>query len=322
MQYGFTIPGSGRLTEPENMSAISKKGEDLGYHLVVVPDHVIFPLQNDSVYPYDEHGVHPGTSAGACLEQLTVLAFLAGQTSKIRLGTSVMIVPHRNPIVTAKALATLDVLSNGRVNVGVGAGWLKEEFETLGLPPFEERGAVTDEYIMAFKELWTSDKPSFKGKYCQFDNISFLPKPVQKPHPPIWVGGESNRALRRAARMGDVWHPVNTNLSFPLGTPEQLEAAIGKLAVRTEREGRNPSEIKVAFRTQVNQNSSTGSSNGTRAPFSGSSDQIASDIRCYEDMGVSSLVVDFGGVASSGISDPNQVMQRMEEFATGVWPKV
>ena len=141
MQYGFTIPGSGRLTEPENMSAIAKRGEELGYHLLVVPDHVVFPNQSDSVYPYDEHGVHPGSGAGACLEQLTVLAFLAGQTRTIRLGTSVMIVPHRNPIVAAKALATLDVLSNGRVNVGVGTGWLREEFETLGLPPFDERGA-------------------------------------------------------------------------------------------------------------------------------------------------------------------------------------
>ena len=160
MQYGFTIPGSGRLTEPENMSAIAKKGGDLGYHLVVVPDHVVFPLENDSVYPYDEH---PGISAGACLEQLMVLAFLAGQTSAIRLGSSVMIVPHRNPIVAAKALATLDVLSNGRVNVGVGAGWLKEEFETLGLPPFEERGAVTDETSWPSKNCGPATNPAAKA---------------------------------------------------------------------------------------------------------------------------------------------------------------
>jgi probable F420-dependent oxidoreductase len=322
MRYGFTIPGSGRLTEPENMSAIAKRGEELGYHLLVVPDHVVFPRQNDSVYPYDEHGVHPGTGAGACLEQLTVLAFLAGQTRTIRLGTSVMIVPHRNPIVAAKALATLDVLSNGRVNVGVGAGWLREEFEALGLPPFDQRGEVTDEYIRAFKELWTSDEPSFQGKYCQFDNISFLPKPVQKPHPPIWVGGESNRALRRAARLGDVWHPLGTNPSFPLGTPQQLKAAIGRLAVLAEREGRDSGEIDVAFRVQGYQPSSNGGGSANREPFTGPLESIASDIRIYEDMGVSTLIVDFGGVASSGISDPVQVMQRMEEFATNVWPRV
>ncbi len=322
MQYGFTIPGSGRLTEPENMSAIAKRGEDLGYHLLVVPDHVIFPLSNDSVYPYEENGVHPGSGAGACLEQLTVLAFLAGQTRTIRLGTSVMIVPHRNPIVAAKALATLDVLSNGRVNVGVGAGWLREEFEALGLPPFDERGAVTDEYIRAFKELWTSDSPRFQGKYCQFENISFLPKPVQKPHPPIWVGGESNRAMRRAARMGNVWHPLGTNPAFPLATPEQLKAAIGKLAHRAERESRDPSEIQVAFRVQGYQLTSNGGNSGSRAPFTGSADLIASDIRRYEDLGVSSLVVDFGGVASSGISDPERVMERMQDFALLVWPKV
>ena len=152
-----------------------------------------------------------------------MLAFLAGQTSRIGLGTSVMIVPHRNPLVAAKSIATLDVLSGGRVILGVGVGWLREEFEVLDLPPFDERGAVTDEYLRAFIELWTSDNPSFHGKYVQFDDISFLPKPVQKPHPPIWIGGESRPAIRRAAQLGNGWHPLGVNSLSPLSTVEQLQ---------------------------------------------------------------------------------------------------
>ena len=326
MKYGFTIPGSGPLTEPQNMSAIARRGEELGYDFLVTPDHIVFPRRSSSVYPYNEQGVHPGFGAGACLDQLTVLAFLAGQTSRLRLGTSVMIVPHRNPVVAAKALATLDVLSNGRVIVGIGAGWLREEFEALGLFPFEERGAVTDEYIRAFIELWTSDDPLFEGKYCRFANISFLPKPVQKPHPPIWVGGESRPAMRRVARLGNGWHPLSSNLGFPLGRPEQLAGAIKRLASQTEKEGRDPGAIDIVFRIQsyplTQKGSAETSPAGERVPFSGDAGQVAADIRQYEEMGVTHLVVDFGGVASSALSDPAHVMHRMEEMATLVWPQV
>lgn len=140
MKYGFTIPGSGPLSAPESMRALVRRGEDLGFETVVCPDHIVFPKDISSPYPYNQQSVHPGTVGGACLDQLTVLAFIAGQTTKLRLGTSVMIVTYRNPTVAAKALATLDVLSNGRVTLGVGAGWLKEEFEALDLPAFEERG--------------------------------------------------------------------------------------------------------------------------------------------------------------------------------------
>lgn len=328
MKYGFTLPGSGPLTGPENMSAIARRGEELGYDFLMVPDHIVFPRQDESVYPYNEQGVHPGVSAGACLEQLTVLAFLAGQTKRIRLGSSVMIVPHRSPVVTAKALATLDVLSNGRVIVGVGTGWLREEFEILGLPPFEERGAVTDEYIRAFKELWTSDNPTFEGKYCRFSEVSFLPKPVQKPHPPIWVGGESHAAMRRAARMGNGWHPLGANVRFPLGRPEQLAEGIKRLAALAEREGRNPEEIDIAYRVHgngltKNANSPAATSpSGDRAPFTGSAEQIAGDIQQYEQMGVNHLALDFGGVASSRQGDAARVMQHLEDLATLVWPLV
>ena len=262
-------------------------------------------------------GEFPGSPSGESMEQLTLLAFLAGQTSRIRLVTSVIIVPHRNPLVAAKALATLDVLSGGRLVVGVGVGWMREEFEALNLPPFEERGAVTDEYIRAFKELWTSDDPHFEGKYVSFDDISFLPKPVQRPHPPIWVGGESRPALRRTAELADGWYPLGSNPTFPMGTPEQLAAGLERLASYARRFGRDPSEIETIYRTHQFELSDTAAGDD-RLPFVGNAEQMASDIRAYQDMGVGSLVLDF----LRQTEDLDVMLGRMERFANEVWPLV
>jgi probable F420-dependent oxidoreductase len=315
--YGFTIPGSGPLTDPDAMAQIARRGEELGFDFLVCPDHIIFPRQVASPYPYNEEGVHPGTGPGECLDQLTMLAFLAAQTTRIRLGTSVMIVPHRNPLVAAKSIATLDVLSRGRVILGVGVGWLREEFEVLSLPPFDERGAVTDEYLRAYIELWTSDSPSFHGKYVEFNDISFLPKPVQKPHPPIWVGGESRPALRRTAELADGWYPLGSNPTFPMGTPKQLAAGMERLAAYCRRFDRDPAEIETIYRTHQFElrDSAAGED---RPSFMGDADQMAGDIRAYEEMGVGSLVLDF----LRQTEDLDVMLGRMERFAKDVWPLV
>ena len=136
------------------------------------------------------------------------LAVAAGATSRVRLGTTVLILPYRNAVVTAKMISSLDALSDGRVVFGIGAGWVAAESATLGVP-FAERGAMTDEYLAAMQELWTSPEPSFTGKYTQFGGLAFEPRPLQKPHPPIWVGGHSRAALRRTVQFGAAWHPIN-----------------------------------------------------------------------------------------------------------------
>ena len=324
MKYGFTLPGRGLLATPEHFQAIAQKGEELGYDALFTGDHILVPRDIASRYPYTEGGDFPGAASGEYMEQLTLLGFLAGVTSTVRLVTSVIIVPHRNPLIAAKALATLDVLSSGRLVVGVGVGWMREEFEALDLPPFEERGAVTDEYIRAYKELWTSDDPHFEGKYVSIDNIHFLPKPVQKPHPPIWVGGESRPALRRTAELADGWYPLGSNPTFPMGTPQQLAAGLERLATYARRFGRDPSEIETIYRThQFELTDSAAPSTGTgqageRLSFVGSAEQIADDIRQYEQMGVSSLVLDF----QRQTEDLDEMLERMERFASEVWPLV
>jgi len=317
MKYGFTLPGRGHLATPERLGIIARKGEEFGFDTLLTGDHILVPKNISSVYPYTEGGEFPGSGSGESMEQITLLSYIAGQTSKIRLVTSVLIVPHRNPLIAAKSLATLDLLSEGRLVVGVGVGWMREEFQALGLPPFEERGAVTDEYIRAFKVLWTEDDPHFEGKYISFDDISFLPKPVQKPHPPIWVGGESRPALRRTAELADGWYPLGSNPTFPMGTPEQLKAGLERLAGYAERFGRDPSTIETIYRTHQFELLKQ-AAGPDRLPFIGDADQIAGDIRQYQDMGVTSMVWDF----LRQTDDLDSMLGLMEDFSTQVWPKV
>jgi probable F420-dependent oxidoreductase len=317
MKYGFTLPGRGQLATPERLGIIARKGEEFGFDTLLTGDHILVPKNISSVYPYTEGGEFPGSGSGESMEQITLLSYIAGQTSKIRLVTSVLIVPHRNPLIAAKSLATLDLLSGGRLVVGVGVGWMREEFQALGLPPFEERGAVTDEYIRAFKVLWTEDDPHFQGKYISFDDISFLPKPVQKPHPPIWVGGESRPALRRTAELADGWYPLGSNPTFPMGTPEQLKAGMERLAGYAERFGRDPSTIETIYRTHQFELLKQ-AAGPDRLPFVGDADQIAGDIRQYQDMGVTSMIWDF----LRQTDDLDSMLGLMEDFSTQVWPKV
>ena len=320
MKYGFTVPGRGPLADPGSLITIARHAEELGFDSISMGDHIVVPKSIESTYPYTEGGEFPGSATGSSMEQITALSFLAGATSKIRLVTSVLIVPHRNPLVAAKALATLDVLSQGRLVVGIGVGWMREEFEALGIPSFEERGAVTDEYIAAFKELWTSDSPTFEGKYCGFSEITFLPKPVQQPHPPIWVGGESRRAIRRAARSCNAWYPIGSNPQFPMGEPEQLAEGMQRLANHARRAGRDPSEVEVVYRTHHYEvkPEGTAASGADRDLFTGTADQVAADIRQYEEMGVGYLVVDFARMSSN----LDGMLRNMEDTANRVLPRV
>ncbi len=284
MQIGFNAPTSGPLATAETLTQLAVEGEAMGFDYLTFSDHIVIPTDISARYPYSETGEFPQGARAGRHEQLTEVTFVAAKTSRIRLVTSVMVVPHRPAVLTAKMLATIDALSNGRLTVGVGAGWLKEEFEAIGAPPFAERGAVTDEYVQAFRELWTSKDPRFAGRHVKFEGILFEPKPTQRPHPPIWVGGESPPALRRTARLGDAWYPIGTNPAHPLDSLPRYQAGIARLRKLSAEAGHNPA---LAYRC---------SKHGTDLPpkagdnerrlFSGAPNEIARDLRDFKTIGV------------------------------------
>jgi probable F420-dependent oxidoreductase len=234
----------------------------------------------------------------------------------LRIVTSVMVVPHRPAVLTAKILATIDYLSKGRLTLGIGAGWCEEEFVAIGALPFAERGAVTDEFMMVCKELWTSDAPKFDGKYVKFKDVLFPPKPVQKSIP-IWIGGESGPAMRRTAKYGDAWYPIGTNPQFPMDTLDRFKAGAAKLRGMTEKAGRDPKAVGLVYRVSSNPEAQPkGTVDGQRKLFTGSAADFVGDIKALGDVGVTSF--DFGlfGPTLSATID------KMHQFRDDVVAKV
>ena len=292
--------------------AVAEAADRLGYGFLGANDHVVVPTDVVSRYPYTDAGNWPGAAVGECLDQLTTLAFVAGCTKRIRLLTSVMVVPHRHPILTAKMLASLDVLSNGRLIVGCGAGWMKEEIDLLG-PPFAERGRVTDEYIAAFKELWTAEAPRMDGQFARFSNVLFAPKPIQKPHPPIWIGGEGAIAMRRTVRLGDGWYPASNNPQNRLDTVARVAAAMQELDKTSEAAKRDPASIARAFVVlwPVSWTAEKGT-DGARRMMTGSSADMIADISALAAAGVRHLCLTFQ------VATLTETLERMERFASEV----
>ena len=316
MHFGFALPSRGPLAKPETLLKLAQAAERLRYSSVFVSDHVILPTAARSMYPYDPSGQFPGGSNQDYLEPLTVLGHLARATRKIRLGPSVLVIPYRNPVVTAKMLATLDVLSGGRLILGAGVGWLEEEFVALGAPPFKDRGRVTDEYLRVMRECWTKDQIRFEGKYYRVRDIAFLPKPVQKGGIPIWVGGHTDAALRRAGELGDGWHPIGLRPPALLN-PVEYADKVKQVQAWAQRAGRDPKAITLTFRVPMEVRPKRAKAPaGDRPMFQGMADQVIADIRQYQALGVTHFVFDFT------IPDQNHMLTTMERFADEVFAKV
>jgi probable F420-dependent oxidoreductase len=291
MQFGFNLPNSGALAEPEIMCRIAREGEALGYDYLTVTDHVTLPDMAEPGYPYSESGAFYSTDSAHRHEMLTLATYLAAITTRLRL---VLAVPHRPAVLAAKMLSTIDVLSGGRLTVGIGAGWLKAEFDAVVTTPFAERGAVTDEYVAAFKTLWTEKQPTIAGKYVQYDRLLLEPKPAQTPHPPIWVGGESGPSLRRAARLGDAWYPIGTNNAHLLDSLPRYRAGVARLRQLTAAAGRSPDAVALTYRVKrYGRDLPDRASDGERRLFSGSNADLISDIQVLQDLGVTAIDFDF-----------------------------
>jgi probable F420-dependent oxidoreductase len=227
---------------PEQAQAVARRAEALGFESVWVPEHVVFPPRFESRYPYAADGIPPITPESPLLDPLLLLTHVAAATSTIRLGTNIYLVPLRHPLLTARTAVTLDVLSGGRLTLGVGVGWLEGEFEAMGVD-FRTRGARCREYVRALRTLWTEPEPEFHGRYVSFGPVKFEPKPIQKPSIPILLGGETDAALARAAAVGDGWYGAGH-------TPETARTQVQKLRALLDQAGRAavPFEITASHK--------------------------------------------------------------------------
>jgi probable F420-dependent oxidoreductase len=237
VQIGLSLPFIGAGATPDAISALAVAAEELAYDSVWVGDHVVFPSGYESSYPYSAEWSGPPSDTPV-LDPIAVLSFVAGLTDRVRLGTSVILLPARNPVLQAKALASLDVLSSGRTIFGVGIGWLQEEYEALGVP-FERRGARADEYLDLITLLWRGEEVSFRGEFYCLPPCIVAPTPVQRPRPPIWIGGNSVAALRRVARSGDGWIAAFADVA-------QVRSLLEQLSNCLDEAGRRLADIAVA----------------------------------------------------------------------------
>lgn len=293
MRFGVVLP-IWQLTVAEAES-LALRAESLGLDGVFVPDHIL--AKPATTQHYGPHWPDP----------FSLLAYLAGRTQRIALGASVIVLPYRNALVAAKAAATVDQASRGRFIFGVGVGWDEAEFRDLGLP-FRERGRMSDDYIRAIKAAWASDVPEYEGRYLSFSGATFAPRPAQRPHPPIWVGGApgavSGAAVRRCAELGDAWHPLALSL-------DEVEKGLVTLRQMAERAGRRDGP-GLAPRNLLD---ITDAPKGAgRASFQGSAEEIASDVRRAQRLGADWMTFDLprAGVPS--------MMRAMERLAHEVKP--
>jgi probable F420-dependent oxidoreductase len=309
LAIGCTLPTSGRAADPAALRDGAQAAEALGFDSVWVSDHVVIPARIESTYPYSPDGTFRLGPTAPYFEPLAALTYLAGCTRRVRLGTHVLILPYRHPLLTAKTVATLDVLSGGRVDLGIGVGWMREEFEALGLDYYERRGAVTDEQLRILHLAWTEDLPSFEGEYYRFASLGAHPHPLQRPRPPIWVGGHTRAAIRRASRLGDGWLPLGGRPPAAL-PPEEIGAGIATLRATARAAGRDPATLGVCFSTGV---TLTDRRDGVR-PFHGPPETVAEDIRRYQEAGVDRFVFGFGA------APPAELEARLHRFAEQVRP--
>ncbi|HWC01155.1 MAG TPA: TIGR03619 family F420-dependent LLM class oxidoreductase [Methylomirabilota bacterium] len=316
VELGWSLPSRGPLARVDVLTRLARTADTLRYSVVTISDHVVLPTRSSAPYPYDNTGAFPGGSDQPYLEPIPLAAWLLAATRRLRVAISVLVVPYRNPVVTAKQLATIDTLSGGRLIVGAGVGWWPEEFEALAAPPYAQRGAVTDEYLRLMKALWTQDSPRFEGKYYRIGDVTMLPQPVQKPHPPIWIGGHTAPALRRTATLGDAWHPIG--LRGPAGlAPEELAEKLATIRTLARASGRDPASIRVAFRGPIDLWPSRGKPPaGPERLLAGPPAKLAADIRAYEAAGVDTLIFDFTR------PDQSAMVTLMQRVAREVRPRL
>ena len=288
MKWGVHLPHLGRDVSGERVASFARAVEAANVHSVWVSDHVCWPSEIESKYPYTADGSFPADSSIGWLEPISTLLFVAGCTERVRLGTTVLILPYRAPVVTAKQLATLDVVSGGRLILGAGVGWMREEAEVLGMP-WDARGARSDEQLDIFRRLFTEEEVAFDGRYYSFPAVRFEPKPVQQPVP-VWIGGASPAAFRRVARFGSGFHAAFQ----PRDVIREEWRAIRQA---TEETGRDPDALTLSVRLYLD----PAGAMDPELSIAGGTEQMAATVAALAEIGVQHVLLDpvaRGGVAA------------------------
>ena len=301
MKYGVILPNVGPLAHIESLVQIAQRAEDLGYDGAFLSDHIAIPTELRSAYPYRSDGRFPLTATDRILEPVTTLAYLAAVTTRLRLGFSVLVLPYRHPVLDAKMLGTLDVISNGRLIVGAGVGWMAEESSGLDAS-FDARGAVTDEHIAMLKTFWTEPTPEVRGVHYSVAGLGMAPLPVSQPHPPIWTGGTSPPALRRAANLADGWHGVRQS-------PDDVSRVTGRIGELRASRGAGMDGFTISLRAGLDVTDQPFDGAG-RTPLRGSTEQIAADLAEYAQAGLDYLVVE------PRAATPEQLIGQLERFTS------
>ncbi|MEZ4279187.1 MAG: TIGR03619 family F420-dependent LLM class oxidoreductase [Myxococcota bacterium] len=282
MELGIILPNSGAFADPGAILAVAEAGEAMDFAALWTADHLVLPIESATTYPYLRGAKIRLEPTHPFLEPLIALAGVATRTKRIGLGISVYLAALRHPIAVAKQVASLDRLSGGRVILGVGAGWIPEEYETLGIP-FGERGRVLDDHLAAMRTLWRDTKPRHAGPHYRFDNLGFEPKPV-RGDVPIWVGGNSPAARRRAARLGDGWHVIDVPMAA-------LEAGMAELARECRAAGRAPAAVPTSIRAQIALTEARVPEADRLVPLTGPVEEVLRDLRRYRALGVAHVAL-------------------------------
>ncbi len=312
VKFGFSLQGRGALAEREAITSLATRTDALGYDSIWVTDRLLIPTAAASVYPYSPTGILPIGPDEPWLEPLTAVTYLATITRRIMVGTSVLVIPYRNPVFTAKALATADYLSGGRIILGAGVGWFREEFVAAGVP-FEDRGARTVEYLRIMKEIWTKPRVVFDGRFAHVpESGGVRPHPVQRPHIPIWIGGHSDGALRRVVAVGDGWHPLGLRPPVRL-YPDEIATKVARLREMAAAAGRDPAGITISFKGPLRFGEAAG---GAHPPLAGSPQKIVDDLGAYAAAGVEHVVLDFS------VTTVPEMLEVLDRFAADVRPHV
>jgi probable F420-dependent oxidoreductase len=315
MKFGVSIGNFGQFGKrggANDLVDVAERAEQMGYDSVWVHDHIFMPARIHARYPYNESGVAGFAWRQDIYDPLAMMAAVAVRTRRVSIGTSVLIIPYRNPLALAKMLATLDCLSHGRIVLGIGVGWMTEEFEALGMGDYYPvRGRVTDEWMRICIEMWTGEGTSgYDGRYHSFQGVGAFPKPVQKPHIPIWVGGKGEVAARRVARYGSGYHTIAS-------TPEDVAQELQIVRRELDKRGRDLSEIEVSMLGGISLTEGAAWSASTL--IGGSKQQIIDRLAEYEKAGLHHLVGTPTSVEPTRNS-PQRLMEDMQYLAEEIIP--